>query len=77
MATKVDSLAEGALELTEDQRLTLAHRILVSTEPKPDSEVSAWWEVEIARRIDLLDAGATERIAASEVLRELDSRFRT
>ncbi|MEM7147121.1 MAG: addiction module protein [Verrucomicrobiota bacterium] len=75
MPENLEMIERGALELPEDQRLTLAHRILQSTEPPEDSVVAEWWEGEIVERIAKLDAGETERISASEVFRQLDERL--
>ena len=75
MVTALESLEKEAMCLPEDQRVTLAHRILLSTEPAGDPAVDALWESEIVRRIDLLDRGATERHPASEVFAELDRRL--
>jgi hypothetical protein len=69
-------LEEQALGLPEDQRISLAHKIIQSTEPPGDSEIENWWEREIARRIDRLDSGETETHDASEVFRALDDRLR-
>ena len=75
MQSNLETLEEQALQLPEDQRITLAHKILQSTEPAPDSDIGQWWEAELVRRIDLLDAGQTDRHAASEVFRQLDERL--
>ncbi len=75
MATALESLEKEVMRLPEDQRVTLAHRILLSTEPAGDPAVDALWEAEIVRRIDQLDGGATERHRASDVFAELDRRL--
>ena len=75
MQSKLEILEEKALQLPEDQRITLAHKILQSAEPPQDSDIGQWWEAELVRRIDLLDAGQTERHSASEVFRQLDERL--
>lgn len=76
MATVLESLEKEVMRLPEDQRVTLAHRILLSTEPASDPAVDALWETEIVRRIDLLDRGETERHSASQVYADLDRRLR-
>ena len=75
MVTALDNLEKEVMQLPEDQRVTLAHRILLSTEPTCDPAVDALWEAEIVRRIELLDQGATERHRASDVFAELDRRL--
>ena len=75
MQSKLEALEEKALELPEDQRIKLARKMIQSTEPSNDSETEKWWEEEIARRIDRLDAGTAELHDASEVFRSLDERL--
>lgn len=75
MATALANLEKEVMLLPEDQRVTLAHRILLSTEPADDPAVDALWESEIILRIDQLDRGATERRPVSEVFAELDRRL--
>jgi len=75
MPTSLEAIEKEALQLPEDQKLTLAHRMLVSAEPVPDPSIEALWESEIVRRIEKLDSGETTRHPASEVFEELDRRL--
>jgi len=75
MNSSIDALEKEALLLPEDQRITLAHKILLSTEPAENTDVGKWWENEIVHRIEKLDAGKTERHAVSDVFRELDEHL--
>lgn len=75
MAQSLETIAQEALQLPEDQKVTLAHRILASAEPPARPEVDARWEAEIAARIERLDRGETGRHDASEVFAELDKRL--
>ena len=75
MSSNLEALEKEALQLPEDQRITLAHKILRSTEPEEDTAIGQWWEQELVRRIDRLDAGQAELHEASEVFRELDQRL--
>ena len=77
MVSKLEILEKEALLLPEEQRVTLAHRMLRSAEPPSDSAVEALWEAEIVRRIGLLDIGATGRHRASDVFADLDKRLGT
>lgn len=74
MAESVDTLAEEAMQLPPDQRLTLAHKILSSVEPASSPELEAVWDTEIRARIARYDGGETRGIPASEVFAELDRR---
>lgn len=68
-------LERDVLQLPEDQRIALIHRVLEESEPSGGAEVDALWNDEIARRIGLLDKGLTEKIPASEVFRELEQKL--
>ena len=71
----LESLASEALRLPEEQRFTLAHRILASLEPDVEEGAEAAWEHEISERIRKYDAGLGVAIAGSEVFRELDKKL--
>ncbi|MDA7882573.1 addiction module protein [Akkermansiaceae bacterium] len=75
MQNSLEILEEKALELPEEQRIKLAHKMIQSTEPPEDSETMEWWEAEIARRIEMVDSGDTETHKASEVFRTLGERI--
>jgi len=75
MGTTVDSITSEAIHLPEDQRLTLAHRILASVEPEADAGVDEAWDLEIRDRIRRHDAGQTHSIPASDVFSELDRKL--
>src|SRR4051812_1625683 len=67
MAESVETLAEEAMQLPPDQRLTLAHKILSSVEPAASPDLEAVWDTEIRARIARYDGGETRGISASEV----------
>lgn len=75
MARSLDTLEHDALLLPEEQRFTLAQRLLRSTEPVAASSIDSLWSAEIVRRIEALDAGTTGTHDASEVFRDLDQRL--
>lgn len=75
MASTLDTLEHDALLLPEEQRLTLAHRLLASTEPAANPSTEALWTTEIIRRIESRDAGTTQVHDASDVFRDLDQRL--
>ncbi len=76
MANMLETIEKEALQLPEDQKVTLAHRVLASAEPAPDPAIDALWEAEIVRRIERLDGGQTVRHQAADVFEELDRRLR-
>jgi putative addiction module component (TIGR02574 family) len=75
MQRTVDTLTNDALSLPEDQRLTLAHRLLSSLEPQELKGVEAAWDLEIQRRIQAYDQGLTQTVPASDVFQEVDKRL--
>jgi putative addiction module component (TIGR02574 family) len=75
MQSDLKTLEEKALQLPEDQRITLAHKIIQSTEPAQDSGIDQWWEKELVRRIDLVNSDKTGLHPASEVFQQLDERL--
>jgi hypothetical protein len=75
MSNTLEMIEKEALQLPEDQKVTLAHRMLASAEPPPDPSVDALWDAEILRRIEKLDSGRTTRHSAAEVFGELDRRL--
>ena len=73
--TKLAQLEHDVLQLPEEQRVALVHRVLEGTDCSQEAEVEALWDDEIVRRIGLLDSGQTERVSVSEVFRELDQKL--
>lgn len=76
MNATVETITSEALHLTQDQRLTLAHRILASVEPAPDAQVESEWEAEIQERIRKYDAGLAVGIPSAQVFAELDEKLK-
>ena len=68
----LEDLLSEASELPEDQKLTLAHRILVSAEPEVSTGVEQAWDVEIRERIARYDRGEARTTPAGEVFSKLD-----
>jgi putative addiction module component (TIGR02574 family) len=78
MSRSLAELAREAIELPQQQRLTLAHILLdasdaSSVEPLP--EVEAAWEDEIAQRIRAIDAGQAQGKPWDAVLADINKRF--
>ena len=76
MPSPLQTLEKEALQLPVDQRVTLAHRILMSAEPAPSLSVDTLWEAEIVRRIEQLDSGKSKQHSAADVFEELDRRLK-
>jgi hypothetical protein len=71
-----ENIASEALLLPEDQRFTLAHRILSSVEPEMEAQVEAAWDMEIRERIKMYDTGQTAGFSGQEVFAELDKKLK-
>jgi putative addiction module component (TIGR02574 family) len=76
MAATLENIASEALLLPQDQRLTLAHRILASLEPVQETGADAEWDAEIRERIKKYDAGLVTGHAGPEVFAELDKKLK-
>lgn len=72
---KVDQLFQEAARLPDDQKFTLANRILASSEPQPTEEVEREWDVSIRDRIQRYDQGAARCRPAGDVFSELDRKL--
>jgi hypothetical protein len=73
----IEEILQVAEHLPLKQRLTLAHRLLASSDPYPSPEVDKAWDVIIRERIMRYDRGETQSRPASEVLSELDDQLGT
>lgn len=68
----IDQILQEAVQLPEDQRLTLANRILALSEPYAKGEVGKAWDAEIRDRIARYDRGELKSRSATEVFSDLD-----
>jgi hypothetical protein len=71
----VDQIFEEAAQLPEDQKLTLANRILASNEPPATEETEQEWDVLIRERIKRNDQGKARSRPAGDVFADLDLRI--
>ena len=72
MNRSVAEIAQEALQLPVQEKYTLARVLLESAEEGETPEIAAAWEVEIERRIALIDAGQAKAQPFSQALREVD-----
>jgi putative addiction module component (TIGR02574 family) len=78
MSRSLAELAREAVELPQQQRLTLARILLDSSDTsavEPLPEVDAAWEDEIAQRIRAIDAGQAQGKSWDSVLADINKRF--
>lgn len=71
MATELRQLFREALELTDNDRATLAGLLLESLEGPPDPDVEAAWAAEAERRWQEIESGAVRTIPWEEVKAKL------
>jgi hypothetical protein len=74
--TTLDKIYKEILVLPLDQKLTLANKILASSEPSENIEVSIEWDKEIKKRINKYDKGLSKTISLKKVFANLDSRLK-
>ena len=65
-------ILEAALQLPHDQREDLVDKLAASLDL---GDLGEYWEAEIQRRIEDVDAGKVATIAADEVFARLEQRF--
>ena len=73
--SSIDQLYEEAAQLPEDQKLTLAYRLLTSGEPPITDEIEQEWDVAIRDRIRRYEEGTAPSRSASEVFSDLDQKL--
>lgn len=71
MATELGQLFREALELTDNDRATLAALLIESLEGPPDPDVEAAWAAEAERRWQEIESGAVRTIPGEEVQAKL------
>ncbi len=70
------TLEKEALNLSPEDRATLAQRLLLSLEDLSEGELNEVWLVEAERRARELDKGTVQPIPAEEVRRKAQALLR-
>jgi hypothetical protein len=71
----VETITSQALLLPIDQRLALAHQLLLSADPGSDPKAHEEWDREIRKRMAGFDANQATGIDGDSVFAELDRRL--
>ena len=71
----IQKLVEEARGLPQDQKLTLANRVLELAEPTIGDDVEAEWDSELRARVQAYDAGRSQTRSAAAVFQDLDSKL--
>ena len=77
MSAALEEVTEKALQLSQEERLALANRLLSAEETAGSSAVEAAWEAEILARIEAIDNGSAVGVPYEEVLRAARDRGET
>ena len=72
-ASKVEA---KALQLPPEERARLAQRLIASLDPVADPDAEELWIREAERRLDDLESGAVEPVAAQSVIEKARSSLR-
>ena len=75
MMSSIQKLVEEARNLPDDQKLTLANRVLELAEQAITDDVEDEWDSELRARIQAYDAGRSQTKSAGEVFQDLDSKL--
>lgn len=74
MSAALEEVTEKALQLSQEERLALANRLLSAEETAGSSAVEAAWEEEVLARIEAIDNGSAVGVPYEEVLRAARDR---
>ena len=73
----IDELVREAGKLPNDQKLTLANRVLEMSEGEVESDVEESWDSELGARVDAYDRGRTSTTTAAEVFEKVDTTLQS
>jgi putative addiction module component (TIGR02574 family) len=71
MHREVEKLFRGALQFPPQARAALAGRLIESLDKEVDEDAEAAWSVEIARRVEELEAGRVKTVPWPVARREI------
>ncbi len=66
----IEQLEQQLLQLPQDERARLAHKLLLSLDAPSDEEIAAEWLEEAKYRAEELDNGTVNPVPAEEVQRK-------
>ena len=75
MSRTFTELWREAVELTEEERASLAGLLIDSLEGDPDADVETAWAAEIQRRVAEVESGTARTVPWEEVRRRLVNRL--
>ncbi|MCK4543570.1 MAG: addiction module protein [Spirochaetales bacterium] len=75
--SSVNQILQEAKHLSEDQRLTLVHQLLMIGEPQISEDIENSWDSEIRDRIARYDRGEIRARPAGDVFTDIDRKLQT
>ncbi len=77
MATEaLERIRTEVLDLTESERAELAHDLIASLDEPRDSGVEDAWDLEILRRMSLIDSGQAKLLDREEFRQKMRARYK-
>ncbi|MCK5674438.1 MAG: addiction module protein [Spirochaetales bacterium] len=71
----VNQILKEAKRLPDDQRLSLAHQLLMLGEPQFSEDIENSWDMEIRDRIAQYDRGEIQTRSAEDVFSDIDRKL--
>ena len=71
----VNKILQEAKNLPDDQRLSLAHQLLMLGEPQFSEDIENNWDIEIRDRIARYDRGEIQTRSAKDVFADIDRKL--
>ena len=71
----INQILQEAKDLSNDQRLTLAHQLLMLGEPQFSEDIENSWDFEIRDRIERYDRGELQTRSAKDVFSDIDRKL--
>ena len=71
----VNQILKEAKRLPDDQRLSLAHQLLMLGEPQFSEDIENSWDMEIRDRIAQYDRGEIQTRSAKDVFSDIDRKL--
>jgi putative addiction module component (TIGR02574 family) len=75
MSKSSETIESAAMQLSPEDRVRLAERLIASVEPDP--EVEAAWASEVKRRVHDWEAGRVTEISWDDARRQIEERLRS
>lgn len=75
MATSIEEITKGIVDLPRHQRLALVRLLLDLDRPGSAEEIDSAWDEEIRARVKAVDEGRVAGISYEQIKKEIAERF--